>query len=227
MLRLLFPLLIAHLTYYLWRLSQARDQSRDVKGDRITDPAILNVARKLADAGGLDVIETVMLDDAEVFSRMLPDGRVGLSRGMVMLKMRGVMSAEELGAVIATELGRNALGICKRRFWDFLVEESAFPRFFRGPAPVIALATNLATRMFFAVRIAERRRKAAFDADMWASALLIRSGFGVGVQKSALIALSQIQPAAEIDEITEPFAPLPNTAERIAAIEANEARWLG
>jgi putative metalloprotease len=74
--------------------------------------------------------------------------------------------------------------------------------------------------------MARLSRRDEFEADAYASALLIKSGIGTGPQKSLFRKLDALtQNRAE--GIPAWMLSHPKVDERIAAIEANEARWLG
>ena len=71
--------------------------------------------------------------------------------------------------------------------------------------------------------MAHLSRRDEFEADAYASALLIKAGIGTGPQKSLFVKLG----ALTGNTATAPAWLLthPKTAERIAAIEGNEAKW--
>lgn len=225
--RLLGPILIAIGAFIVWRyVDRSGQKSERLSAPSVTDPAITRVAETLAKTVNLRALDLRMPDSPEIFSKSLEDGTIVLSRGLVMLKMRGVLSPDELGSIIAQELGRSALGFYRPRFWDFLVEQGPIPGLFRGAFPALAVATNWLTGMYFATRVAERRRRAVFESDAWASALLIECGIGIGPQKSALEILKNLVAPAQPGSLAEQLSPIPEFGERITAIEANEARWL-
>ena len=63
-----------------------------------------------------------------------------------------------------------------------------------------------------------------YEADEYASALLIKAGIGTGPQKSLFTKLEQLtQSRSGVSPAW--LMSHPKTAERIAAIEGNEAKW--
>jgi metalloprotease len=74
--------------------------------------------------------------------------------------------------------------------------------------------------------MARLSRRDEFEADAYASALLIKSGIGTGPQKSLFRKLGALT-ANLAEGVPAWLLSHPKTEERIAAIEANEARWLG
>jgi putative metalloprotease len=76
------------------------------------------------------------------------------------------------------------------------------------------------------VLMAHLSRRDEFEADAYASALLIKSGIGTGPQKSLFRKLGKLT-ANHAEGVPAWLLSHPKTEERIAAIEANEARWTG
>jgi putative metalloprotease len=90
-------------------------------------------------------------------------------------------------------------------------------RFMPGIGPLIA---NAAMSML----MARLSRSDEYEADAYASALLLKAGIGTSAQKTLFTKLEKLtgahgaaQPAWLLSH--------PKTPERIAAIEANEAKW--
>jgi putative metalloprotease len=68
-------------------------------------------------------------------------------------------------------------------------------------------------------------RKDEFEADAYASALMIKAGLGVAPQKSLFSKLDQLTGNSGASPAW--FLSHPKTRDRIKAIEANEKRWTG
>ena len=127
--------------------------------------------------------------------------------------------------MIAHELGHVALGHSRRRMIDFSGQNAmrvalgmVLSRLIPGVGVYIAnfLTTLLAARL---------SRGDEYEADAYASALLMKAGIGTGPQKSLF---------EKLEKLTGRGAPAaawlmshPKVDDRIAAIEANEARWKG
>jgi len=67
-------------------------------------------------------------------------------------------------------------------------------------------------------------RKDEFEADAYASALLVKAGIGTGPQKSLFAKLDALT-GAQKSGVPAWVLSNPKAAQRIAAIEQNEARW--
>ena len=155
-----------------------------------------------------------------------PDGRIFLTRGFIRKLDAGEVSPEELASVIAHELGHVAHGHARRRMIDFAGQNAirmalagVLGRFIPGLGAWIAglIATAVAARL---------SRDDEFEADRFASALMIRAGLGTAPQISLFRKLEHLTgnrggaaPAWLLSH--------PPTARRIAAIEALQARWQG
>jgi putative metalloprotease len=224
----LTPLLLAivyaflMLRFSMWRTKQTLDtQSRP-----LTDPSITRLADRMAAAMDLPGIKVNVFEVEPVNGLAAPDGRIFLTRGFLNRKARGEVTAEELASVIAHELGHVALGHMRRRMIDFTGQNAVFVmlsavlnRFV--PFVGVWLANMLSTAL-----MAHLSRRDEFEADAYASALLIKAGIGTGPQKSLFRKLEALtQNRAE--GVPAWLLSHPKTEERIAAIEANEARWLG
>ena len=153
-----------------------------------------------------------------------PDGRVFLTRGFVNRYRLGQVSAAEMAGVVAHELGHVALGHVRRRMIDFtgmnavfVVMTALFSRFL--PIIGIWVANAISTAV-----MASLSRRDEFEADAWASALLVKAGIGTEPQKSMFLKLDHMTGGLG-EGIPAWMRSHPPTPDRIAAIEANEARW--
>lgn len=222
------PLLLAvgyavlMLRFSVWRTKRMLD----AQSQPLTDPSILRLADRMAAAMDLPAIKVNVFEVEPVNGLAAPDGRIFLTRGFLNRKARGEVTAEELASVIAHELGHVALGHMRRRMIDFTGQNAVFVmlsavlnRFL--PFIGIWIANLISTAL-----MARLSRRDEFEADAYASALLIKAGIGTGPQKSLfrkLEALTQNRGAG----VPVWLLSHPKTDERIAAIEANEARWTG
>jgi putative metalloprotease len=222
------PLLLAvgyavlMLRFSVWRTKRMLD----AQSQPLTDPSILRLADRMAAAMDLPEIKVNVFEVEPVNGLAAPDGRIFLTRGFLNRKARGEVTAEELASVIAHELGHVALGHMRRRMIDFTGQNAVFVmlsavlnRFL--PFIGIWIANLIATAL-----MARLSRRDEFEADAYASALLIKAGIGTGPQKSLfrkLEALTQNRGAG----VPAWLLSHPKTEERIAAIEMNEARWTG
>ena len=226
--KLLLPLIlvvgyaILMMRFSVWRTRKMLEQN----SRPLTAPSITRLADRMAAALGIPGIEVNVFEVDAVNGLASPDGRIYLTRGFLNRKARGEVTPEELASVIAHEMGHVAQGHMRRRMIDFTGQNAVFVmlsailnRFL--PFIGIWIANLISTAL-----MARLSRRDEFEADAWASALLIKSGIGTGPQKSLFRKLEALtQNRAE--GIPAWLLSHPKTEERIAAIEANEARWLG
>lgn len=190
----------------------------------LTDEGLLAEVARLAHALGLPKIEVRIYEAPMVNGLAGPDGRVFLTRGFVNRYRMGQVTAAEMAGVVAHELGHVALGHVRRRMIDFtgmnavfVVMTALFSRFL--PIIGIWVANAISTAV-----MASLSRRDEFEADAWASALLVKAGIGTEPQKSMFLKLDHMTGGLG-EGIPAWMRSHPPTPERIAAIEANEARW--
>ncbi|WP_374643737.1 M48 family metallopeptidase [Tabrizicola sp.] len=226
--KLLLPLLLAvlyawaMLRFSVWRTRRVLDEN----SRPLTDPAITRLADRMAAAMELPEIRVHVFEVEPINGLAAPDGRIFLTRGFLNRKARGEVSAEELASVIAHELGHVAQGHMRRRMIDFTGQNAVFvmlSALLNRVLPVVGiwLANLISTAL-----MARLSRRDEFEADAYASALLIKAGIGTGPQKSLFRKLDALT-RSRAEGIPAWLLSHPGVEERIAAIEANEARWLG
>jgi putative metalloprotease len=196
----------------------------DARSIELVDPGLNTAFGKLARALDLPRIKVNLYQIDPVNGLAAPDGRIFITRGFYNKYRAGDVTAEEMASVVAHELGHVALGHTRRRLIDFSGQNALrtalaifLSRFLPGIGVLIAngLATLLAARM---------SRDDEFEADAYASALLMKAGIGTQAQKSLFTKLEHLT-GARGAAMPAWFLSHPKAAERIAAIEANETRW--
>ncbi len=215
------PILLAvayGLVVYLFS-SWRTKQDLNARSTELADGRLKALTDKFAGVLGVEKIRVHIYEVEAVNGLAAPDGRIFLTRGFYNRYRAGEVSAEELSSVIAHELGHVALGHSRRRMIDFsgqnavrAVLATVLGRFIPGIGPWIAgmVASMLAARL---------SRQDEYEADAYASALMVASGLGTAPQVSmfgkleALAGLKGGGPPAWL-------MSHPKTADRIAAIEA-------
>ncbi len=207
--------------FSVWRTQKMLDQ----QSQPLTDPSITRLADRMAAALEIPAIKVHVFEVEPVNGLAAPDGRIFLTRGFLNRKMRGEVTEAELASVIAHEMGHVALGHMRRRMIDFTGQNAVFVmlsallnRFL--PFIGIWIANVISTAL-----MARLSRRDEFEADAYASALLIKSGIGTAPQKSLFRKLEALT-ANRAEGVPAWLLSHPKADERIAAIEANEARWL-
>jgi putative metalloprotease len=203
-----------------WRTRRELDE----KSTELVDPMLKVLTDKMAAALGIERIRVNLYEIDVVNGLAAPDGRIFLTRGFYNKYRVGEVTADELASVIAHEMGHVALGHARRRMIDFsgqnairVVLATVLGRIIPGVGVWLAnmVAGLLAARL---------SRQDEYEADAYASALLVKSGIGTEGQKSLFLKLEGLtglggrgMPAWLMSH--------PKTADRVAAIEALEARW--
>lgn len=213
---------LAMYRFSAWRTGRELDQ----RSTELADPKLKSLTDRMAAALELPRIRVHIYEIDPVNGLAAPDGRIFITRGFFRKYQNGEVTAEELSSVIAHELGHVALGHSRRRMIDFSGQNalraamamiiSRFIPFF-GVYIANFLTTILAARL---------SRSDEYEADAYASALLVKSGIGTEPQKTLF---------GKLDALTESrggavpawLMSHPKTKERIAAIEKNELRWTG
>jgi putative metalloprotease len=220
------PILLAVLyAVAVWRLSVWRTaRELDARSTELADPVLRRLTDRLAAAQGVERLRVHIYEVAPVNGLAAPDGRIFITRGFHDRYRTGQVTAEEMASVIAHELGHVALGHARRRMIDFSGQNALraalailLNRFLPGIGAWIAgmLTSLVAARL---------SRADEYEADAYATALLMKAGIGSGPQKSLLRKLSALTGGAG-EGIPAWLLSHPRTEDRIAAIEANEARW--
>ncbi len=221
----LTPILLAVLYAVAMYLFSAWRTTRqlDAQSTPLADAPLRRLCMQMAAAIELPDIRVHIYEVEPVNGLASPDGRIFITRGFYNRYRAGEVSAEELASVIAHELGHVALGHTRRRLIDFsgqnairVVLGGILNRILPGIGGWLAglLATLLAARL---------SRQDEYEADAYASALLVKAGIGTEAQKTLfgklehLTGMSGAMPAWLMSH--------PKSAERIKAIEARERQW--
>ncbi|MFT6223898.1 MAG: putative metalloprotease [Paracoccaceae bacterium] len=203
-----------------WRTARMLDE----QSSEMSDPILTHLTNRMADVLEIEKIPVHIYEIEQVNGLAAPDGRIFITRGFFNKYRKGEVSAAEMASVIAHELGHVALGHSKRRMVDFsgqnairVVLASILGRIIPGAGIWIAnaLTSLLAARL---------SRKDEYEADAYASALLVKSGIGTDPQKALFTKLEALTGGAGQGTPAWMLSH-PKTGERIAAIEALEQRW--
>ncbi len=219
------PILIAIIwALVMYRFSVWRtNRELAAKSTRLADPTLEGLLQKMASALDVPRIKVFIYEIEPVNGLAAPDGRIFITRGFYEKYRRGEVTAEELASVIAHELGHVALGHARRRMIDFSGQNAIrtalamiLGRFLPGIGVYLAnfLTTLLAARL---------SRQDEFEADSYASALLVKSGIGLEPQKTLFHKLDALTQAGGGQLAW--LLSHPKTEARIKAIEKRERQW--
>lgn len=219
---ILLALIYGLAMYYFSAWRTAREL--DAKSTELMDPVLKPHLDRMAAALDVPKIKVHLYEIDPVNGLAAPDGRIFLTRGFYRKFKAGEVSAPELSSVIAHELGHVALGHTRRRMIDFsgqnavrVALSTVIGRFvpFIGPWIAGVVANLLAAKL---------SRVDEYEADAYASALLVKAGIGTDAQKSMFQKLEGLT-GAKGGTVPAWLMSHPKVPDRIAAIEALEARW--
>ena len=222
----LTPILLAVLyglamyRFSAWRTARELDE----KSTELADARLKALMDRMAQALDVKRITVYIYEIEPVNGLAAADGRIFITRGFFNRYRDGQVTPEEMASVIAHELGHVALGHSRRRMIDFSGQNAMrtalamiLSRFLPGIGQWIAgqLMRLVSARL---------SRNDEFEADAYASALLVKSGIGTGPQKSLFTKLEKLTGARGASTPAWLLSH-PKTPQRIAAIEANDAKW--
>ena len=203
-----------------WRLNRTLKNQSSL----LADKQLLKPIQRLADALDLESISVNIYEIEPTNGLAAPDGKIFITRGFYNKFTSGEITGNELASVIAHELGHVALGHSRRRMIDFSGQNalrmalgSILSRIIPGLGGIIA---NFLSNLL----MARLSRTDEFEADEYASALMMKSGIGVEHQISMFEKLEKLsgnnanlQPAWLLSH--------PKTKKRIEKIEENLLKW--
>ena len=197
-------------------------QSHPLRNDEVERALV-----RLADAAEIDLVRVRVLDRAEINGLATPEGDIYVTRGLVDALRGRRITLSEFVSVVAHELGHLAHGHARRRLRDIAGAQligAALIRLLARFIPVVGLFAGWVARLILSLFFASLSRKNEFEADGYATALMIRAGFGAEPQARMLEKLAEMHPGAT-PAAGSWLASHPPVVERAAAIRANAGRW--
>ena len=211
---------LAMYRFSMWRTAK----ELNAKSTELADAGLRALCDQMAAALGINRIRVHLYEIEPVNGLAAPDGRIFITRGFYDKYRQGQVTGEEMASVIAHELGHVALGHARRRMIDFSGQNAmrtaiamVISRFIPFVGPMIAngLMSLLAARL---------SRSDEYEADAYASALMIKAGIGVEPQKSLFTKLEKLTGARGASPAW--LMSHPKSEDRIAAIDANADKWV-
>jgi putative metalloprotease len=220
---LLAALAYAFLTmrFSIWRTQKMLD----AKSHPLKDPALSRLTDRMAASLDIPEIRVHVFEVDQVNGLAAPDGRIFLTQGFLQKYRAGEVSDEEMASVIAHELGHVAMGHMRRRMIDFTGQNAVFILLTTLLSRFLPIIGIWIANLISSALMARLSRRDEFEADAYASALLIKSGIGTGPQKSLFRKLERLTKNAAAG-MPDWLRSHPIAEERIRAIEANETKWM-
>ncbi|HUF57600.1 MAG TPA: M48 family metalloprotease [Thermohalobaculum sp.] len=226
--RLVIILLIVFAVVFMWKLKTLtsgkalRRQSRPLMNDQVE--ALLG---RLAAAAGIDRVDVRVLEQPMINGLATPTGEIYVTEGLLRQFQSGRIGPREFTSVIAHELGHLALGHARRRMIDISAAQAAQVVLGGIIARFVPYVGWIVARWLTSAFIATLSRKDEFEADAYATALMVKAGLGAEAQASMLEKLEHLAPPGQTQGTVSWLASHPPVAERARAIRANASRWEG
>ena len=211
---------IAMYRFSVWRTSK----ELDAKSTALADPVLKSLTDDMARALDLPRIKVHIYEIDPVNGLAAPDGRIFITRGFFNKYRAGEVTAAELASVIAHELGHVALGHSRRRMIDFSGQNAMRTALAMVLGRLVPFIGPLLANGLMSLLAAKLSRNDEYEADAYASALLIKAGIGIAPQVSLFEKLETLT-GARGAATPAWIMSHPKTRERITAIETNAAKW--
>ena len=178
---------------------------------------------KLAKALDVKEVKIHLYEVDPVNGLAAPDGRIFITRGLYNKYKAREVTAEELASVIAHELGHIALGHSRRRLIDFSSQNAVRAALGMLLGRLLPGIGNWIANMLANLLMAKLSRSDEFEADEYASALLVKSGIGTDAQISLFEKLEKL--SGQTGRLPAWLLSHPRTIDRISAITNRENIW--
>ena len=172
----------------------------------------------------LSDLQIKILDDRQINGLVAPDGTIYITQGFFDKYNSGQVSSAEIASVIAHELGHLALGHTKKRMVTFSAISAltfALSTFLSRLVPYLG---SIIGKYLSQLILAGLSRKDEFEADAYASALLVKTGIGIVPQISLLEKINTLT-GAITPKITWTMSH-PSPIERVTAIKKLASSWV-
>lgn len=224
MTKLLIPiLLVLGYTLLVWKFSAWRlKRELDAKSEPLDDPKLEAVVRRLGRAVGVEHLKANVYRQPAFNGLAAPDGRIFITKGVLKEYARGKLGADEVGSIIAHELGHVALGHTRRRMIDWAGQNALRVGIGMIVGRFIPFVGVWIGELVASLVASKLSRDDEFAADAYAAALMRKAG----VRPEA-----QLEMFRKLGGMAQPpggFVWLmshPPLEDRIAAVQALHASW--
>ena len=224
MLRFLIPILLIVGVVAWWKFRAQASGNALRNGSKLLQNDHLEALfQKLADAAGVDKVEVRVLPDLNPNGLATDTGEIYVTQGFIDCFRRGEVTAPELASVAAHEMGHLALGHMKRRMIQVAGTQAAQLVLGGVLARIIPFIGGDLAVWLLGLITAKLSRKDEFEADAYATALMVRSGIGAEHQARLLEKLPELIPGAVNSDSW--LASHPPSGDRAKAIRENAIRW--
>ena len=218
---ILLPIFLGIIGYKI--SSKKMSKYLDQNSFALKDPIINSLLKKVSFSLNLSTIEVHILEDVNINGLASNDGKVFLTKGFLDKYYSGIVSAEELIGVISHELGHLALGHTKKRMVTYSLQNAFQMGLGLLISRIVPFVGIYISSFFTNLLTAKLSRLDEYEADKYATALMIKVGLGI----EPLISLFE-----KLDKFTlgnnenlNWLKSHPSSSERIQEIKKNADSW--
>ena len=222
----ILPIVLLISAFYIGSIYSSRNLSKKLEknSEIFHDPVIDNYLTTFKSVLKLRNLRVLVLNEKQINGLVTPNGNIYITQGFINQYKVGKVSGVELTSVIAHELGHLALGHTKKRLITFSAISAISMFISTILSRLIPYLGSIIGRYLSQVLISGLSRKDEFEADAYASALLIKSGIGTAPQISLLKKLEKLTGIVSSNITWTHSHPSPER--RINAIQNLEASWI-
>ena len=158
----------------------------------LLDKNLERIMAKFAKVLEVDKIRINIFETEPINGLAAPDGRIFITRGFYNKYINGDVTVEEISSVVAHELGHVALGHIRRRMIDFSGQNAVRAALGALLSRLIPGLGGYIASFIGSLLMAKLSRRDEYEADEYASALMIKSGLGIEPQISMFKKLDKI-----------------------------------
>ncbi len=188
----------------------------------LLDPNLDKIMIKFANVLEVEKIRLNIFETEPINGLAAPDGRIFITRGFYKKYQNGEITVDEIASVVAHELGHVALGHIRRRMIDFSGQNAVRAALGAVLSRLVPGLGGFIAGIIGNLLMAKLSRRDEYEADEYASALLIKSGIGVEPQISMFKKLEKISNMQ--GSVPAWMMSHPPTHKRIESIKINYAK---
>ena len=188
----------------------------------LLDPNLDKIMIKFANVLEVEKIRLNIFETEPINGLAAPDGRIFITRGFYKKYQNGEITVDEIASVVAHELGHVALGHIRRRMIDFSGQNAVRAALGAVLSRLVPGLGGFIAGIIGNLLMAKLSRRDEYEADEYASALLIKSGIGVEPQISMFKKLEKISNMQ--GSVPAWMMSHPPTHKRIESIKINHAK---
>ena len=220
----LIPIVLAGLygivmfQFSAWSMKRQLSQ----QSNPLLDPNLEKIMLKFANVLEVEKIRINIFETEPINGLAAPDGRIFITRGFYKKYQNGDITVEEISSVVAHELGHVALGHIRRRMIDFSGQNAVRAALGALLSRLVPGLGGMIASIIGNLLMAKLSRQDEYEADEYASALMIKSGLGIEPQVSMFKKLDKI--SNQQGSVPAWLMSHPPTQERINSIKTKHTK---